>query len=126
MSVSSSTIRCGSRPGHGGEEKNVDPALLTKLSGALGDHAADSESDIDMDEGPDEDMVAKLDEKLVEAFKSLGGRKDGLGMKKAALSSLASMHFKTRVLGAAGAVPDPLPQPCPPPHHCPRPAGVPG
>ena len=78
-----------------------------------------------MNEVPDEDM-AKLDEKLVEGFKALGGRKDGLGKKKAALSSLASMHFKTRVLGAAGAVPDPLPQPCPPPHRCPRPAGVPG
>jgi len=79
------------------DEKKVDPALMTKLSGALGDHAADSESDIDMDDVPDEDM-AKLDEKLVDAFKALGGRKDGLGKKKAALSSLASMHFKLRAL----------------------------
>merc|ERR1711892_1398553 len=60
------------------DEKKVDPALMTNLSGALGDHAADSESDIDMDDVPDEDM-AKLDEKLVDAFKALGGRKDGLG-----------------------------------------------
>ena len=79
------------------EQKNIDPALLTKLSGALGDHAADSEDDIDMDEVPDEDM-AKFDEKLVEALKALGCRKDGLGKKKATLSSLASMHFKLRVL----------------------------
>jgi len=79
------------------DDSVVDPALLSKLSGALGDHAADSESDLDMDEVPDEDM-AKLDEKLVEAFKALGGRKDGLGKKKAAISSLANMHFKLRVL----------------------------
>ena len=50
-----------------------------------------------MNEVPDEDM-AKLDEKLVEGVKALGGRKDGLGKKKAALSSLAGMHFKLRVL----------------------------
>ena len=79
------------------EDKEIDPDLTTKLSGALGDHAADSESDIDMDEVPDEEM-AKLDEKLAGAFKALGGRKDGLGKKKAALSSLANMHFKLRVL----------------------------
>jgi len=79
------------------EENEVDPQLVAKLSGALGDHAADSESDIDMDEIPDDEM-AKLDEKLVGAFKALGGRKDGLGKKKAALTSLANMHFKLRVL----------------------------
>eukprot|EP00092_Neocalanus_flemingeri_P022359 GFUD01024250.1.p1 GENE.GFUD01024250.1~~GFUD01024250.1.p1 ORF type:complete len:705 (+),score=293.67 GFUD01024250.1:248-2362(+) len=79
------------------DEKQVNPALLTKISGALGEHAADSDDDLDMDDVPDEDM-AKLDQKLVEAFKVLGGRKDGLAKKKAALSSLASMHFKLRVL----------------------------
>merc|ERR1719431_1720187 len=79
------------------DDKEVDQELASKLSGALGDHAADSESDIDMDEVPDEEM-AKLDEKLAGAFKALGGRKDGLGKKKAAISSLANMHFKLRVL----------------------------
>merc|ERR1719431_2043151 len=78
-------------------DKEVDHELASKLSGALGDHAADSESDRDMDEVPDEEM-AKLDEKLAGAFKALGGRKDGLGKKKAAISSLANMHFKLRVL----------------------------
>merc|ERR1719431_1547837 len=67
------------------DDKEVDQELASKLSGALGDHAADSESDIDMDEVPDEEM-AKLDEKLAGAFKALGGRKDGLGKKKAAIS----------------------------------------
>merc|ERR1711962_1245793 len=45
--------------------------LVEKVSSALGDHAANSgdESDLDMDEIPDEDM-ANLDKKLVEAFKA--------------------------------------------------------
>lgn len=79
------------------DDKEVNQTLLNKISGALGEHAAVSDDDIDMDDVPDEDM-AKLDQKLVEAFKVLGGRKDGLAKKKAALSSLASMHFKLRVL----------------------------
>merc|ERR1719186_1443630 len=79
------------------DEKELNTSVMTKISGALGEHAADSDSDLDMDEVPDEDM-AKLDQKLVEAFKALGGRKDGLAKKKAALSTLASMHFKLRVL----------------------------
>merc|ERR1719186_453555 len=78
------------------DEKELNSSVMTKISGALGEHAADSDSDLDMDEVPDEDM-AKLDQKLVEAFKALGGRKDGLAKKKAALSTLASMHFKLRV-----------------------------
>merc|ERR1719483_590534 len=79
------------------DDKEVNQTLLNKISGALGEHAAVSDDDIDMDDVPDEDM-AKLDQKLVEAFMVLGGRKDGLAKKKAALSSLASMHFKLRVL----------------------------
>ena len=82
------------------EQKNIDPALLTKLSGALGDHAADSEDDIDMDEVPDEDM-AKFVQPRQHALQAEG-------------------------VGAGGAVPDPLPQHCPPPHHCPHLARIPG
>ena len=56
----------------------MEPSFSIKLSGALGDHAADSESDVNMDQVTEEGM-ATLDEKLVEAFKAVGGRKDVLG-----------------------------------------------
>lgn len=79
------------------ENATQNPSLLKNVSEALGNHAADSDSDIDMDEVPDEDM-AKLDEKLVEAFKAIGGRKDRASKKKENLQNLANMHFKLRVL----------------------------
>ena len=82
------------------DEESDDEGLnenMKKVNEALGDHAADSESDLDMDEVPDEEM-SNLDQKLVEAFKALGGRKDSLAKKKAAQSKLASLHFKLRVL----------------------------
>ena len=37
--------------------------------------------------------MAKLDEKLGEAFKALGGRKDGLGWKEAVVSSLDNKYL---------------------------------
>ena len=85
-----------------GEESKVNDEVLKKISTALGDHAADvdgeeSESDLEMDDIPD-DELARLDEKLVEAFKALGGRKDKQGKKKEELKKMANMHFQLRVL----------------------------
>jgi len=80
------------------DEKKVDTSFVKKVTDALGDHAdkSESESEIDMDEIPDEDMN-KLDQKLVDAFKLLGG-KDRLAKKKEKMSALANIHFKLRVL----------------------------
>jgi hypothetical protein len=50
---------------------------------------------MDMDDIPDEEM-AKLDKKLAEAFKALGGNKSGAEKKKEMLSSLAKQHFRLR------------------------------
>ena len=50
-----------------------------------------------MDDIPEEDMN-KLDEKLVEAFKMLGGNKSSAEKKKEKLNHLAQQHFKLRVL----------------------------
>ena len=63
---------------------------------ALGDHGQ-ADDDIDMDDIPEEEMK-KLDEKLVEAFRALGGSKTSLEKKKEKLSHLANQHFKLRVL----------------------------
>jgi len=63
---------------------------------ALGDHG-EADDDIDMDDIPEEEMK-KLDEKLVEAFKVLGGSKTTLEKKKEKLSHLANQHFKLRAL----------------------------
>jgi len=82
------------------EKEDLDEDLTKKISSALGEHAdksGDEESDLDMDLIPDEDM-AKLDQKLVDAFKQLGGRKDEAAKKKERMSSLAKVHFKLRVL----------------------------
>ena len=79
----------------------VSGELVQKVTDALGDHGAgsgdDDDDDIQMDDIPDDDM-ARLDSKLVEAFRALGGRKDRLAKKKAAMASLAEQHFKLRVL----------------------------
>ena len=85
-----------------GEDSKVNDEAMKKISIALGDHAADvdgeeSESDLEMDDIPD-DELARLDEKLVEAFKALGGRKDKQGKKKEELEKMANMHFQLRVL----------------------------
>lgn len=79
------------------EDNDVDDDMRKKLTSALGDHAAGEESDLEMDDIPEEEM-AKLDEKLVDAFKALGGRKDRRGKKKAEQVKIANMHFKLRVL----------------------------
>jgi len=84
------------------ESQNVEmeSATVDKIKTALGEHADASgaeDSDIDMDDIPDEDMQ-KLDEKLVEAFKALGGRKSSVEKKKEKLDQLANQHFKLRVL----------------------------
>ena len=74
--------------------------MVVNVKNALGDHADKSEdesSDIDMDDIPEEEMD-KLDEKLVEAFKMLGGSKSSLEKKKEKLNLLAQQHFKLRVL----------------------------
>ena len=75
----------------------MNSGLVEKVKSALGDHAEADDNDIDMDDIPDEDM-AKLDEKLVEAFKALGGKKSSLEKKKEKLDHLANQHFKLRVL----------------------------
>merc|ERR1712025_1425947 len=75
------------------DNKEVDEELKKKVSTALGDHVADDESDLEMDDIPDEELT-RLDEKLVEAFKALGGRKDKRAKKKAELQKVANMHFK--------------------------------
>merc|ERR1719350_2091967 len=80
------------------EDKNdIDEDLKKKVSTALGDHVAAEESDLEMDDIPDEEL-SRLDEKLVEAFKALGGRKDKRAQKKAELQKVANMHFKLRAL----------------------------
>ena len=80
------------------DKVEVSGELVTKVTSALGEHAAESdEEDIDMDAIPDEDM-ASLDKKLAEAFKAIGGRKDRLTKKKEAMAALAEAHFKLRVL----------------------------
>jgi len=80
------------------KEVSINEGFAKKVSSALGGHddVSDEESDIDMDLIPDEDM-AKLDQKLADAFKSLGGR-DEAAKKKARMSALAKVHFKLRVL----------------------------
>ena len=50
-----------------------------------------------MDDIPEEDME-KLDEKLVEAFKALGGKKSNAEKKREKLQHLAQQHFKLRAL----------------------------
>ena len=75
----------------------MNSGLVEKVKSALGDHAEAEDEDVDMDDIPEEDM-AKLDEKLVEAFRALGGRKSGLEKKKEKLDHLAKQHFKLRVL----------------------------
>merc|ERR1719350_1269560 len=80
------------------EDKNdIDEDLKKKVTTALGDHVAAEESDLEMDDIPDEEL-SRLDEKLVEAFKALGGRKDKRAKKKAELQKVANMHFKLRAL----------------------------
>jgi len=82
------------------ENEDLEDDALEKIKRALGDHAEKSEvedSDIDMDDIPDEDMQ-KLDEKLVQAFKALGGNKSNAEKKKEKLDHLANQHFKLRVL----------------------------
>ena len=73
--------------------------MRKKLTSALGEHGAgdDSEEDLEMDDIP-EDELNRLDAKLVDAFKVLGGRKDKQGKKKAEMLKVANMHFKLRVL----------------------------
>ena len=77
----------------------INEDFKIKVTNALGNHAAgdDSESDLEMDEIPEEELN-KLDAKLVDAFKALGGRKDKQGKKRAELLKIANMHFKLRVL----------------------------
>ena len=50
------------------EDEEMKPEDLDKVKKALGEHADAENSDIDMDDIPDEDMD-NLDKKLVEAFK---------------------------------------------------------
>ena len=85
-------------------QDNSKPAedLANKIKAALGKHAekeeegeAEEGSDMDMDTIPDEEM-AKLDQKLAEAFKALGGNKTGTEKKRELLSSLAKQHFRLR------------------------------
>ena len=82
-------------------DSKVNEDVAKKISTALGDHAAasgdESEADLEMDDIPD-DELARLDEKLVEAFKALGGRKDKHGKMKEKLLKMANMHFQLRVL----------------------------
>jgi len=84
-----------------GADSRVNDDVLEEVTKALGDHAAtageDSESDLEMDDIPD-DELARLDEKLVQAFKALGGRKDKHGKRKEKLLKMANMHFQLRVL----------------------------
>jgi uncharacterized protein YecT (DUF1311 family) len=83
------------------ENKVPAPELTNRIKAALGEHAEkkdeeeEEESDMDMDDIPDEEM-AKLDKKLAEAFKALGGNKSGAEKKKEMLSSLAKQHFRLR------------------------------
>ena len=88
-------------------QESAKPAdeLGKRIRAALGEHGEDSgpeddddddeESDMDMDAIPDEEM-AKLDQKLAEAFKALGGNKSGAEKKREMLSSLARQHFRLR------------------------------
>jgi len=82
-----------------GDDDKVDEDMRKKLTSALGEHGAgdDSEEDLEMDDIP-EDELNRLDAKLVDAFKVLGGRKDKQGKKKAEMLKVANMHFKLRVL----------------------------
>lgn len=79
------------------DNNDIDEDLKKKVSTALGDHVAAEESDLEMDDIPDEELN-RLDEKLVEAFKALGGRKDKRAKKKAEMQKVANMHFKLRAL----------------------------
>ena len=81
------------------ENNEVDESMKNKISLALGNHAdgEESESDLEMDDIPDEELN-RLDQKLVDAFKALGGRKDKHAKKKAELVKVANMHFKLRAL----------------------------
>ena len=48
-----------------------------------------------MDAIPEEEL-AKLDKKLAEAFRALGGNKTGTEKKRELLNTLAKQHFRLR------------------------------
>jgi len=80
------------------ESEAPDDDFKSKIELALGSHAdKEEESDIDMDDIPDEDMK-QLDQKLIQAFKAIGGKKTAFEKKKEKMDHLANQHFKLRVL----------------------------